>query len=273
MTERTRRLQTAQRMAALPTVAGATLAALLATRPSLGRPKFAGGTASWTGDDLAVACLWWAALIGSLWLAATTLACVVALARGRTRAAHRVARLAPPIVRHVLQAALVSGWALGPAAAYAAPPPSAPITVHVDARGHLTTDSPRAPTRDAPIVRTPEPNTTSTSTTSTSTTTTSRPESARPARPAHPTRPTRPARAATRPERSTTTARGRVYVVRPGDNLWQIARSEVIRRGGTERPDDAQIAPYWRRVIAANRSTLRSGDPSLIFPGEAIALP
>jgi len=264
MTERTRRLQTAQRMAALPTVAGATLAALLATRPSLGRPTFAGGTASWTGDDLALACLWWAALIGSLWLAATTLACVVALARGRTRAAHRIARFAPPFVRRVLQAALVGGWALGPAAASAAPPPSVPITVHVDARGHLTTGSPRAPTRDAPIVRTPE-----TSATSTSTTTTSRPESARPARP----RPTRPTRAATRPERSRTPARERVYVVRPGDNLWQIARAEVIRRGGTDRPGDAQVAPYWRRVVAANRTTLRSGDPSLIFPGEAIALP
>jgi len=270
MIEGTRRFRTAQRMAALPTVAGAALAALFATRPSLGRPTFAGGTAAWTGDDLAVACLWWAALIASLWLAATTLACVVALARGRTRAAHRIVRFAPPIVRRVLHAVLVSGWAFGPAAAYAAPPPSVPITVHVDARGRLTTDSPRAPTRDAPIVRTPGPSTTTSTTNATipgPTTTTSRPESARP------TRPTRPARAATRPERSPTTARGHVYVVRPGDNLWQIARSEVIRRGGTDRLGDAQIALYRRRVIAANRTTLRSGDPSLIFPGEAIALP
>jgi nucleoid-associated protein YgaU len=58
-----------------------------------------------------------------------------------------------------------------------------------------------------------------------------------------------------------------------GDNLWQIARAEVIRAGGADRPADAQIAPYWQRVVEANRSTLRSGDPSLIFPGEVVTLP
>ena len=68
-------------------------------------------------------------------------------------------------------------------------------------------------------------------------------------------------------------AHGRIHVVQPGDNLWQIARAEVIRAGGTDRPDDADIAPYWRRVITANRATLRSGDPSLIFPGEVVAVP
>jgi nucleoid-associated protein YgaU len=68
-------------------------------------------------------------------------------------------------------------------------------------------------------------------------------------------------------------AHGRIHVVKPGDNLWQIARAELIRARGTERPDDAEIAPYWRRVITANRATLRSGDPSLIFPGEVVAVP
>jgi hypothetical protein len=250
-------------MAALLIGATTILAALLATRPALGRPTFAGGTASWTGDDLAVACLWWAALIGSLWLAATTLACIAALARGRTRAAHCIARFAPPMVRRVLQAALVGGWALVPAAAYAAPPPSVPITVHVDAGGRLTTDTRRAPATEAPIARTPEPRHV-TSTTSRSTTTTSPPEAALP---------TRPTRTVNRSERSPAPVPARVHVVQPGDNLWQIARAEAVRAGGTDRPADAQIAPYWRRVIAANRTTLRSGDPSLIFPGEVVALP
>jgi len=59
----------------------------------------------------------------------------------------------------------------------------------------------------------------------------------------------------------------------PGDNLWQIARAEVARASGTYRPSDAQIAPYWNEVIAENRTTLRSGDPSLIFPGEVVELP
>jgi hypothetical protein len=237
MTERTSRVRTTQLMVALLAGATATLAALLATRPALGRPTFAGGTASWTGDDLAVAYLWAAASIGSLWLAATTLACVAALTRGRVRAAHRIARFAPPMARRVLQAALVSGWALVPAAASAAPSPSVPITVHVDTGGHLTTDTRRAPTTDAPV-RTPEPT-----------------------------------RTVTRPERSSAPARAAVHVVKPGDNLWQIARAEVIRTGDTDRPGDAQIARYWRRVVAANRTTLRSGDPSLIFPGEVVALP
>jgi len=66
---------------------------------------------------------------------------------------------------------------------------------------------------------------------------------------------------------------GRVHVVRSGDNLWRIARAEVIRTSGVPRPVDTLIAPYWRRVIAANRATLRSGDPSLIFPGEVVTLP
>jgi hypothetical protein len=62
-------------------------------------------------------------------------------------------------------------------------------------------------------------------------------------------------------------------VVVPGDNLWQIARVEIMRVSGSDHVDDAQVAPYWQRVIAANRSTLRSGDPSLIFAGEVVTLP
>jgi nucleoid-associated protein YgaU len=61
-------------------------------------------------------------------------------------------------------------------------------------------------------------------------------------------------------------------VVRRGDNLWLIARAELIRRTGAY-PNDVEIARYWRAVIGANRTTLRSGNPSLIFPGEIVALP
>jgi len=63
------------------------------------------------------------------------------------------------------------------------------------------------------------------------------------------------------------------HVVRAGDNLWSIARAEVVRATGDARPGDAIIAAYWQRVIALNRATLRSGNPSLIFPGEIVALP
>jgi nucleoid-associated protein YgaU len=61
-------------------------------------------------------------------------------------------------------------------------------------------------------------------------------------------------------------------IVRPGDNLWLIARV-ALERGSVARIDDSAVARYWQDVIGANRSTLRSGDPSLVFPGEIIALP
>ena len=63
------------------------------------------------------------------------------------------------------------------------------------------------------------------------------------------------------------------HVVRTGDNLWSIARTEIVRTTGDAHPSDAVIAAYWQRVIALNRATLRSGNPSLIFPGEIVALP
>ncbi len=64
----------------------------------------------------------------------------------------------------------------------------------------------------------------------------------------------------------------RSHVVRRGDNLWRIARDELVARGaGT--PDDSAVARYWRLVVAANAGTLRSGNPGLIYPGEIVALP
>jgi hypothetical protein len=275
MTKRTRRTRTAQPMLALFAAATATVAILVAARPAFTGMSLASGPAAWSGDDLAIAVMWSGAVLGSAWLAITTLACVGALARGRTGTAHRIARFAPPLARRVLQAALVSTWALVPAAASAAPP-SAPITVHVDARGRLTTDLPRARTHDAPIVRAPvtRPATgtttraaskTATTTTTSTTTPVSRPRSSPP---------TQRARAATPPRPPVAVpAHRHAHVVGAGDNLWQIARAEVIRASGADRPADSQIAPYWRRVVEANRSTLRSGDPSLIFPGEVVTLP
>lgn len=60
-----------------------------------------------------------------------------------------------------------------------------------------------------------------------------------------------------------------------GDNLWVISRDHLAQV--TERPaselSDHEIAAYWLRVIAANRGSLRSGNPDLIFPGEVIQLP
>jgi nucleoid-associated protein YgaU len=60
--------------------------------------------------------------------------------------------------------------------------------------------------------------------------------------------------------------------VRRGDHLWSISkgRMETVLRAAVE---DAEVAPYWRRVVEMNRPRLRSGDPDLIFPGETVLLP
>lgn len=61
------------------------------------------------------------------------------------------------------------------------------------------------------------------------------------------------------------------HVVADGESLWSIAATTLAaahRRGDTEA-----VARYWVEVVARNRPHLRSGNPNLIFPGEAIALP
>jgi len=67
------------------------------------------------------------------------------------------------------------------------------------------------------------------------------------------------------------TAAAAGYTVQPGDSLWQIADRQV-REFGDETTTVA-VTAYWREVVSANRDTLRSGDPNLIFPGEIVTLP
>jgi nucleoid-associated protein YgaU len=61
-------------------------------------------------------------------------------------------------------------------------------------------------------------------------------------------------------------------VVEPGDHLWSISRRHLEDAFGDSVPDEV-VAQYWRRVIDANRSHLRSGDPDLIYPAETVLLP
>lgn len=60
--------------------------------------------------------------------------------------------------------------------------------------------------------------------------------------------------------------------VEPGDNLWLIAERRLAQVLG-HPPQDAETAPYWLKVVEANRHRLRSGDPDLVYPGEVVALP
>jgi nucleoid-associated protein YgaU len=272
MTQSDRRIRTTQPLLVLLAGSGVTLAVLLVFRTALAGPTPVGSPAAWTGDELAVTGVWWAALIGSAWLAATTLACIAALAQGRTRTAHRIARFAPPLARRLLQTALIGTWALVPTAAYAAPSP-APITVHVDANGrlsHATTTTKRATAiRRATVTTTTATATTAATTTPTPVTTAPKRSNLLPAVTPLPRAPSTPH--ALVPIALPT--RKHTHVVVRGDNLWRIAQAAITGKNGSRRPTDAQIAQYWWRVIAANRTTLRSGDPNLIFPGEIVVLP
>ncbi len=60
--------------------------------------------------------------------------------------------------------------------------------------------------------------------------------------------------------------------VEEGDHLWSISRA-ALEPVLTHPPDDHEIAPYWRRVVAVNLPHLWSGDADLIYPGEVIRLP
>ncbi len=65
---------------------------------------------------------------------------------------------------------------------------------------------------------------------------------------------------------------GTVYVVARGDNFWAIADAHLTLVRGSS-PTNSQIATYWRQMVDANRTTITSGNPDLIYPGEQIVLP
>jgi nucleoid-associated protein YgaU len=63
------------------------------------------------------------------------------------------------------------------------------------------------------------------------------------------------------------------WTVKPGECFWSIAESVLTDRLG-RAPTDAEIVPYWRRLIEANRAELvQRGDPDLILPGQVFTIP
>lgn len=63
------------------------------------------------------------------------------------------------------------------------------------------------------------------------------------------------------------------WTVRPGEDLWSITESVLIARLG-HRPDQAEVAALWLRVIDTNRPNLPDpANPSLIFTGDVITVP
>lgn len=229
----------------------ASLGALVGTRPVLS------GTVWSRGDDLALAVAWFVGVTASAWLFVATGSCLVALGFARPRLARRLASTLPVGIRRLVEVAIVGSCLTIPALpAPALDPPRLTAAV----------------VTDQPVVRAPEasrPNTTLPSTPMPTTTvpTTTGPTTAGPVVPAPMPRPDPAPSAGPSPSELPSHV-----VVRAGDNLWLIARASLTHVSAT-RPDDTDVARYWLAVIAANRSTLRSGNPSLIFPGEIVALP
>jgi hypothetical protein len=75
------------------------------------------------------------------------------------------------------------------------------------------------------------------------------------------------------PEVTQATARADRWAVKPGECFWSIAESVLTERSGRS-PSDAEIVPFWQRIIEANRLELAErGNPDLIFPGQVFTVP
>jgi nucleoid-associated protein YgaU len=81
-----------------------------------------------------------------------------------------------------------------------------------------------------------------------------------------------PEPAAAAPVPSPAPAAPTTWTVEPGDSFWSIAE-EVLADAWGRPPSDAEVDPYWRALIAANRDRITSGNPDLIFPGQTFLLP
>lgn len=66
-----------------------------------------------------------------------------------------------------------------------------------------------------------------------------------------------------------------VHTVQPGEHLWRIAAQRLASHRGVAADElaTADVAVYWREVVAANADRVRSGDPDLVYPGEVVRLP
>ena len=60
--------------------------------------------------------------------------------------------------------------------------------------------------------------------------------------------------------------------VESGDNMWVLAERQLETVLG-RAPTDQELHVYWLAVVSANAETVRSGDVSLIYPGEVLTMP
>ena len=62
------------------------------------------------------------------------------------------------------------------------------------------------------------------------------------------------------------------WTVAPGDHLWSVA-ARVLEAAWGAVPSDAEVAPYWRRLVDANAERLADpANPDLVFPGQVLVV-
>lgn len=62
------------------------------------------------------------------------------------------------------------------------------------------------------------------------------------------------------------------WTIGPGESFWSVARDHLTDAWGRV-PDDAEVDPYWRALIAANPDASPTGDPDLVYAGTVLLLP
>jgi hypothetical protein len=66
---------------------------------------------------------------------------------------------------------------------------------------------------------------------------------------------------------------GTEWEVRPGDHLWSVAAA-VLQEAWGAPASDAEVAPYWQRLVEANRAGLADpANPDLLYPGQVVTVP
>jgi len=65
-----------------------------------------------------------------------------------------------------------------------------------------------------------------------------------------------------------------LWDVASGENFWVIAHETLADHLGRADLEDAEIAVYWRRLVAANEDRLiEPGNPDLLLPGQQLVIP
>jgi hypothetical protein len=216
------------------------------TRPVSGTRSLLTTTANWT------------LLIGrplALYGFAISVICAVAVRTRRERWARVGRRLAPGPLRRIVTGVAVAGAV-------------STIATHIGAPGTRQGIAAVAVARTATPSSMAEATTTSTTTSNSTPATTS--TTVPPLAPVAQTTIELPTQRG--PERPAVAEPIR-WTVGPGDHLWRIAEQTLAMSWG-RRPTDAEIDPYWRALIAANRSRFADPrNPDLIFLGQQLDLP